>query len=218
MYWRQLCWQQRNTDICRGELKSIRTADYVCLHKMKKNIYIVFWNPCQPYEVWTRLVCFGEGSCTCPVNRPRNPLADNDGCASMQLTAYRPLLKANELEWVRAETGGEGASGACYGFNPWVHLLMDEEKRGKNEATGEKQEQKEKRWTSERMKIFEDSSTHGGGGHGELCVAASGLRINLPFRYYQVLEGEIVCDAFSGFGEMFPCLKMYWHPWSGAGA
>lgn len=39
---------------------------------------------------------------------------------------------------MRAETGGEGASGACYGFNPWVHLLMDEEKEGKNEATGGK--------------------------------------------------------------------------------
>lgn len=133
----------------------------------------------------------------------------------MQHTAYGLLLKAKELEWVRAETGGEGASGACYGFNPWVHLLMDEEKEEKMEGV---QEQKGKRWTSERMKIFEDSSTRGGGGHGELCVAAAGLRINLPFRYNQVLEGEIVCDAFSGFGEMFPCLKMYWHPWSGAGA
>lgn len=27
-----------------------------------------------------------------------------------------------------------------------------------------------KRWISERKKIFEDSSTHGGGGQGELCV------------------------------------------------
>lgn len=26
-----------------------------------------------------------------------------------------------------------------------------------------------------------------------------------------------LCDAVSGFGEMCPCLMMYWHPWVGGG-
>lgn len=65
------------------------------------------------------------------------------------------------------------------------------------------------------MKIFEDSSTHGGGGHGELCVSVTedkpALQI-LPGLRRVERESVCVCDSFSGFGEMFPCLKMYWHP------
>lgn len=46
---------------------------------------------------------------------------------------------------MRAETGGEGASGACYGFNPWVHLLMDEEKEGKKRGNGGENRSKRER-------------------------------------------------------------------------
>lgn len=69
----------------------------------------------------------------------------------------------------------------------------DEQKENKEEKadTTVKEEQQKKDVRTERMKIFEDSSTHRG-GHGELSVAAAGLRIILPFRGYQVLEGEIV--------------------------
>lgn len=94
MYWRQLCWQQRNvrvwvsapTDICRGEFKPISPADYVCLHKILKNIYILlksmsalwgvnkislFWggilhlscqSPQEPFG-WQWWMCFHAAQC-----------------------------------------------------------------------------------------------------------------------------------------------------------
>lgn len=194
---RQLCGERRNVsvcvsapapDVCSGEFRSIRVPDYVCLDN-RKDIYSseirVRHMRCE--QDWCVRRLFGLGILHLSCQSPREAFAwEWWMCSDVAHTAHGLLLKANE--WAGAETGEEGASGAWYAFNPWMHLLVDEEKwvkKKKNRGNLGKKNRSErgKRWTSERMKIFEDSRTHGGGGHGELCVSVTGLRANLPFRY-----------------------------------
>lgn len=125
---------------------------------------------------------------------------------------------------MRGETGGEGSSGVCYVVGPQAVLRLaewgeDEQKENKELMQPVKEKEYKKiDGRTESTEIFEDSSTRRG-GRGEICVAASGLRIILLFRGYKVLGGgDCVSDAFSGFGEMWPCLMMYWHPRVGEGA
>lgn len=74
-----------------------------------------------------------------------------------------------------------------------------ENKEEKADATSKREGAKENR-RAESTKIFEDSSTHGG-GWGEICVAASGFRVILLFRGYKVLEAEIVSLMHSQVSE-----------------
>ena len=81
----------------------------------------------------------------------------------------------------------------------------EENKEEKADAKSYREGEKKIERRTKSTQIFEDSSTHPG-GRGEVCEAASGFRVILLFR------GHKVSDAFSGFGEMCPCLMMYWHP------
>lgn len=70
---------------------------------------------------------------------------------------------------------------------------MKKKRTKKKKLMQQVKEKKQKKidGTAESTKIFEDSSTHGG-GRGEICVAAPGLRVILLFRGYKVSEAEIV--------------------------
>lgn len=128
---------------------------------------------------------------------------------------------------MRPERGGEESSGVHYVFGPQAVL---DRQRGKMNKKVNKEEKADT--TSERERVQIDGKTDTKKNlkiqvHiGEAKVkyvgqrgAVSGLRIILLFTGLQGLScGDCVCDPFSGFREMCPCVLIYWRPHVGTGA
>lgn len=138
------------------------------------------------------------------------------------------LVKGGEMgsEWEQKQ---KGVSGVCYAVGPRaVFFFFSTGRVGAERWT--KREQRGKSWRNGKGGAIEKRCTdrkneniwrfkYASRRPWWIMCDCSRVENNPALQRLPGLgRGDRVSDAFSGFGEMCPCLMMYWHPWVGTGA